>query len=58
MKSPEIDQKSLLATPSYHDESCRVVEEIPLEEYLVLLLCLGSPGLKSLFSDPDVLQRV
>ena len=29
MKSHEIDQKSPLASPSYHDESCREVEEDP-----------------------------
>ena len=26
---PQIDQKSPLASPSYHDESCREVEEDP-----------------------------
>ena len=29
MKSPEIDQKSFLASPSYSVESCREVEEDP-----------------------------
>ena len=29
MKSPETDEKSYLASPSYHDESCCGVEEDP-----------------------------
>ena len=28
-----------------------------LKDYLVLLLCLGSPGEKWMFSDPDLLQK-
>ena len=45
----------------YHDESCREVEEDPLillEDYVVLLLCLGCPGLRWMFSDFDLLQGV
>ena len=30
---------------------------ILLEEYLVLILCLGCPGLRWMFSDPDLLQN-
>ena len=30
---------------------------ILLEDNLVLLLCLGNPGLKWIFSDPDLLQK-
>ena len=30
---------------------------ILLDDYLVLLLCLGCPGLEWMFSDPDLLQK-
>ena len=33
------------------------VRLIFLEDYLVLLLGLGDPGLRWMFSDPDLLQR-
>ena len=28
-----------------------------LEDYLALLLCKGCPGLRWMFSDPDLLQK-
>ena len=31
---------------------------ILLEDFLVLLLCLGCPGLRWMFSDPDLLHKV
>ena len=31
---------------------------ILLEDYLALLLCLGCPGKRWMFSDPDLLQKV
>ena len=30
---------------------------ILLKEYLVLLLCLGDPELRCMFSDPNLLQK-
>ena len=55
MKSPETDQKSLLASPSYHDESCPGVEEDPSDSPRRLSF---SPPLSELSRvQVDVLRR-
>ena len=57
----EIDQKSLLVSPSYRDESSRRVEEDPSDSPRRLscsfLIFLGDPGERWMFSDPDLLQK-
>ena len=39
------------------EEVLKKIRLILLENYLVLLLALGAPGLKWMFSEPDLLHR-
>ena len=60
MKSPEIDKNRRWL--HHHTMMSRVVGLkktllILLEEFLVLLLGLGDPGLRWMFSDADLLQK-
>ena len=54
-------QKSFLASPSYTTMSLEVVLKIRVilfEDFLVLLLGLGDPGLRWMSPEPDHLERV
>ena len=60
-KSPDRDQKNHLWLHSHTTMSLDVGLKktllILLEDYFVPLMCLGCPGLKRMFSDPDLLRN-